>query len=148
MTVPVVIYVPADAPAEDVDQLLDDVRAIGLDPTLKAVPTRRGVSVLFWLVLLAVPVKPFFEELSRKFADDAYARLKSLVGKALSRQRTPHDDSRVLVLQDTATGLTIALESDLPLTAYQQLFGMDHPTTLPPGTLRYDQNSQEWRAKG
>jgi hypothetical protein len=147
MTVPVDIHVTADVPPEGVDQLLHDVRAIGLDPTLKAVPMRRGgVNDLLWQVLLALPAQIFFEVLVQKFADEAYSQLKVLVGKALHRRCEPQDCSRVLMLQDKTTGLRVVLESDLPLDAYQQLF-LVNLSSITPGLLRYDQNRKEWRAE-
>ncbi len=144
MTVPVDIHYTAVVSA-GVDQLLDDARALGLDPTPKPVPTRRGVSDLLWVVLLVVPVKPFLDSLTQKFADDAYVTLKSFVGKALSRRRAPHDDDQVLMLRDDPTGLEIVLESDLPLAAYRQLFGTDLSALR--GTLRYDRSRREWHAE-
>jgi len=145
MTLPVAVHVTPDVSPEDADQLLHDIHALGLDPTLKAVPTRRGVSDLLWLVLLALPVKPFLEHLTQKFADDAYAQLKALVGKALHRQREQQKDRRVLVLEDDAKRLQVELESDLPLEAYRQLFEVSLSSTQ--GRLHYDRSRKEWRAE-
>lgn len=146
MTLPVAVHVTADVSPEDVDQFLHNVRVIGLDPTLKAVPTRRGVSDLAWLVLLALPMKPFFEVLVQRFASDAYSQLKGLVGKVLHRQREPQDGGRALVLQDNTTGLQVVLESDLPLEAYQQLF-LVNLSSIRRGPLHYDRSRREWRAE-
>ncbi|MGH3784976.1 MAG: hypothetical protein ACRDRG_00120 [Pseudonocardiaceae bacterium] len=145
MTIPVAVHVTADVPPEDADQLLHDVRALGLEPTFKAVPVRRGVSDLLWLVLLYLPVKPFLEHLAQEFADDAYAQLKALVGKALHGRRELPDSRRVLELRDETEGLRVELESDLPLEAYRQLFGLDLSSTR--GRLRYNRSKKEWRTE-
>lgn len=146
MTVPVEVRVVADVPAEGVDQLLHDLRAIGLTPALRAVPVRRGGGELLWWVLLGLPLKPFLDALVQKFADDAYSQLKALVGNVLHRPRGPQDSRRVLELSDNTRHLRVELESDLPLDAYQQLFLVNF-SNITQGRLRYDRSSKEWRVE-
>lgn len=146
MTFPVAVHVTADVPPEDVDQLLDDLRAIGLNPTPQLVPTRRGVGDLPWLVLLALPMKLFFETLMQELAGDAYSRLKAIVGRVLSRHREPEDGRRVLVLEDTTTGLRVMLKPDLPPEGYQRLFRTDL-SAFARGPLHYDRRRQQWRSE-
>ncbi|MCA1672536.1 MAG: hypothetical protein LC799_10145 [Actinobacteria bacterium] len=143
---PVTLHVASGVPQEVVEQFLDDIRVIGLDPVLKAVPARRGLSDIAWLVLLALPLKPFFEALVQNCAGDAYLQLKYLAGKVLNRQRESGDGGRVLVLQDNTTGLQIVLESELPLEAYQQLFLVNF-SGISRGPLHYDRKRGQWRAE-
>lgn len=143
---PVTLHVASGVPQEVTEQFLDDIRVIGLDPVLKAVPARRGLSDIPWLVLLALPMKPFFEALVQNCAGDAYLQLKSLVGKVLHRQRESGNGSRVLVLQDNTTGLQVVLESELPLEAYQQLFQVNF-SSIRRGPLHYDGKRGGWRAE-
>jgi hypothetical protein len=145
MTPPVAVHVAADVRPEDAQQFLHDIRALGFDPTLKTVATRRGVSDLVWVVLLALPVKPFLEHLAQKFADDAYSQLKALVDKVVHRRREPPDSRRALVLRDDTRHFRVELEPDLPLEAYRQLFGMDLSSMR--GRLHYDRSSRQWRAE-
>ncbi|MGH3611453.1 MAG: hypothetical protein ACRDRK_02300 [Pseudonocardia sp.] len=146
MTFPVAVHVAADAPLEDVDQLLDDLRVFGLNPTCHLRPTRRGAIDLAWVLLLALPTKLFFETLTEELAGDAYLRLKAIVGRALRRRREPENGNRVLMLEDATTGLQIVLEPDLPAEAYQRLFHTDL-STFARGPLHYDRSAHRWRSE-
>jgi len=146
MTAPVTVRVAADVPPEDLDQLLGDLRAIGLNPQLRPVATRRGVSDLPWLVLLALPMKLFFETLMQQLAGDAYLRLKTIAARVLHGQHGSEDNRRVLVLEDTTTGLLVMLEPDLPPEAYQRLFHTDL-SAFARGPLHYDRSRQQWRSE-
>lgn len=144
MAVPVTVHIAA-APPDGVDQFVNDIRTIGLEPTVRTVPTRRGVSDFAWLIL-ALPIKAFFETLVEQFAGDAYARLKTLTGTALRHHGDTRDNRRVMLLQDSTTGLQVVLESDLPLAAYRQLFLVNLPD-FAQGPLRYDRDERGWRAQ-
>ncbi len=96
-----------------------------------------------------MPAKPFFEQLAKTFADDAYRRLKTLVGKVgtvLHRDKTFTGAPKILVLQDSTTGVQVILESDLPDEAHQQLLSSDL-STIRRGPLHYDRHNQRWRSE-
>ncbi|MGH3670021.1 MAG: hypothetical protein ACRDSH_05225, partial [Pseudonocardiaceae bacterium] len=91
MTISVVVRVAPEVSPEAVDQLMDDLRALGFDPTCRAVAVRRGAGEVISFVLLVLPVKVFFDAFTTRFADDAYSKLKALVGKVLRRRGEPED---------------------------------------------------------
>jgi hypothetical protein len=143
MTVPVDVHVTSDVSLEALDQLFGDLRAIGLDPTRRVVPTRRGIE-LTWLVLLALPMKLFVDTLVQQLAGDVYSRLKVIIDDVFRRSRKGAKTRDVLVLQDLDTHLLVEFEPDLTVEAYRQLFQIDL-ASVTQGPLRYDRNRREWR---
>jgi hypothetical protein len=100
-----------------------------------------------WLAILAVPLKPFYEQLAKDVAVDAHQRLKALTGKILHRRDENTTSSpRVLVLQDDTSGVKIVLEPDLPDEAFEQLLAFDL-TTVRRGPLHYDRHRRQWRSE-
>lgn len=146
MAVPANVRVAAHVSPEDVRQLLDDFRSIGLDPTARVVPTRRGLSDFPWLVVVTLPLQLFLSTLMQELAGDAYTRLKALVGRVLHHEQQRDEGRRVLVFQDTATGAQVVLEHDLPPEGYRQLFRVDL-AALTHGPLHYDRSKHEWRSE-
>lgn len=133
--------------AGEVTELRDAFATVGLAIDLREVSARRGLGDIAWLALLAVPLKPFYEQLLNDFADDAHQQLKKLAGKLLHRRRLPGaGDRQVLVLQDSATGVQVVLEPDLPDQAYQQLLRVDL-TAIRQGPVHYDQHRHQWRSE-
>jgi hypothetical protein len=111
---------------EEADDLTREFESIGLRAELREVPPRRSLSDIAWLALLALPLKPFFEQLAKDSASDVHKGLRSIVGKILQRRHNqPATVPRVLLLQDSASGVQIVLETDLGDDAYRQLLAMD-----------------------
>jgi hypothetical protein len=125
---------------------------VGVAAVVREVPPRRGWRDLAWLALIAVPLKPFYEELAKNAAGDVYRRLKSVTttvllrvrGEAPSRTDTP--DSSVLVLQDTETGVQVVIEADLPDESYRQLVTLDL-SGFRHGPVHYDRHQCRWRSE-
>jgi hypothetical protein len=129
--------------------LAQEFQTIGLTPELREVPPRRSLGDIAWLVLAAVPLKPFFDQLAKDFATDAYKRLQMLAARVFRQDRPqpqPGEPPRVLLLQDSATGIQIVLEPDLPEQAYQQLLAFDL-AALRRGPLHYDRHRRQWRSE-
>ena len=61
------------------------------------------------------------------------------------RRSNPGGQERTLVLQDTATGLQVVLEPDLPIEAYRQLVTLDL-SSLHGGPARYDRSRNAWQS--
>jgi hypothetical protein len=130
---------------KDTAELSREFETVGLSAQLREVRPRRSLGEIAWLALMLLPLKPFFDKLAEDFADDAHQQLTKLVGKLLHRTNPATDTPQILVLQDSATGIQIVLESDLPPQAHQQLLSVDL-TTIHPGPLRYDRYSGTWRS--
>jgi hypothetical protein len=132
--------------AEEAARLSHDFEEIGLTTDVREVSPRRSLD-LAWVILAAVPWKPFIDKLAQEFASDAYHRLKSVMTRIFDRRRcSPATEQRSLVLQDTLTGIQIVLEPDLPPESYRQLLGVDL-ASLQQGPLHYDQHRQQWRVQ-
>jgi hypothetical protein len=127
-------------------QLVHEFETVGLTAELREVAPRRSLGDIAWLALLAVPLKPFYEQLAKDFATDAHQRLKTLTGKLCQRAAKPTGSSRVIVLQDSTTGVQVALEPDLPDEAFEQLLTFDL-ATIRRGPLHYDRHRRQWRSE-
>jgi hypothetical protein len=142
-------------PADQERMLVDALARLDVLAQVRIVPTRRGLGDLHWLVLVALPLQAFLSGMGSKLAEDAYQGFKGAVGRLLGRggQTTQvAGRARPLVLQDTATGLQVVLEPDLPDDGYQRLLGLDLAgfqgggRELPRGylLLRYDRRRGRW----
>ena len=109
-------------------------------------PPRRSLGDIAWFALVAVPLKPFYEQLAKDFATDAHCRLKTLTGKILGRTEKPTGSPQVLVLQDSTTGVQVVLEPDLPDEAFEQLLVFDL-AAIRRGPLHYDRHRRQWRSE-
>jgi hypothetical protein len=128
-------------------QLTQEFESVGLTAELREVPPRRDISDIAWMALVALPLKPFFDQLAKDFAVDAYNRLKSLIGNVFGlRQARGAQAPNVLVFRDSTTGVQVVLEPDLPDEAYTQLLTFDF-TTIRRGPLHYDRYRRQWRSE-
>jgi hypothetical protein len=133
-------------------ELVRAFEEVGLAVVVREVPPRRGLEDLAWLALVAIPLKPFYEELAKNATADGYRRLKSVVtvvfrrarGEESSRKGAP--DPRVLVFQDTATGVQVVIEPNLPDESYQQLLALDL-SVFRHGPVHYDRHQRRWRSE-
>lgn len=140
------VLLGADLLEDNHDYLVDGLRSLGVAPTVKRVLRHRGINdIPPWLVLVALPLQPFLTTLIEKLAGDAYPRLKSLVVGLFRRQAEAEGEARVLVLQDSVSGVQVLLEPDLPAESYERLHRIDL-STLGQGPLRYDRTAREWRS--
>jgi hypothetical protein len=117
---------------------------IGVAATTRLAPTQRTLNGAEWLVLAVLPLQAFLSGLGSKLAEDIYQGLKDVVGRIL-RRSNPGGQERTLVLQDTATGLQVVLERDLPIEAYRQLVTLDL-SSLHGGPVRYDRSRNAWQS--
>ena len=128
-------------------QLVQEFETVGLTAELREVPPRRALGDIAWLVLAAVPLKPFFDQLAKDSAADAYQRLKTFVDKVSRRSnRQAVEPPKVLLLQDSTTGVQVVLEPDLPAEAYPQLLSFDL-ASIHRGPLHYDRHHRQWRSE-
>jgi len=124
----------SDLSDEAAAQLIEDFQSIGVTAELRQVSPRRALGEIAWLALAVVPLKPFFDQLTMDFADDAYQRLKTFTARVFRLHRPPSSEPpRVLLLQDSTTGIRVVLEPGLPARAYRQLLSFDFATLRDPG---------------
>ena len=105
----------SDLSDEAAAQLIEDFQSVGVTAELRQVSPRRALGEIAWLALAVVQLKPFFDQLISDFADDAHQHLKTLIARLFRLHRPPPTEPpRVLLLQDSTTGIQIVLEPDLP----------------------------------
>jgi hypothetical protein len=124
--------------------VVEALATIGVAATTRLAPTQRTLNGTEWLVLAALPLQTFLSGLGSKLADDVYHGLKDVVGRIL-RRSNPGRRERALVLQDTATGLQVVLEPDLPTEAYRRLVELDL-SAFRHGPVRYDRSRNAWQS--
>jgi hypothetical protein len=117
---------------------------IDVAATTRLAPTQRTLNGAEWLVLAMLPLQAFLSGLGSKLAEDAYHGLKDVVGRIL-RRSSPGRHERVLVLQDSATGLQVVLEPDLPAEAYRRLVKLDL-SAFRHGPVHYDRSRNTWQS--
>jgi len=146
MTQSAQVLIAEEISADEAAEIASEFRSIGMAIDLRIVPPRRSLSDLAWLVLAAVPLQPFFNQLAQDIADDVHERLKSFVTGVLRRSSVTDSPKPVLVLQDTVTGVQVVLEPDLPAESYGQLLSFDL-STIKRGPLHYDVRRRRWRSE-
>ncbi len=156
MTVNTEVFVGQPVPAEEADRITAEFADIGLNADVRVAPPLRSLGEVALVIFAALPFQQFVSQLASDFADDAYARLKAFVTKVLHGK--PGDAStgavaegepeakQVLVLQDTATGIRVVLEPDLPAESFRQLLTLDL-TKFKFGPLHYDLTRGRWRSE-
>jgi hypothetical protein len=140
------VLVSSEVPPNKDDELIAAFASLGVAASSRVVPPRRSIGEIQWMILISLPVQAFLTALVSKLAEDAYKRLKSLVGRALGQPSATHERPKVLILQDPTTRLQIILEDNLPTGAYQRLLALDLATVhgVP---LYYDRRHDRWRSQ-
>jgi hypothetical protein len=140
------VLLDAEVPADRERLLVDVFGRLGVTAHTRVLPTRRGVTELNWLVLVALPLQAFLGSVGTKFADDAYRGLRALLGQLMREDRPQPAGERPMVLRDDATGLEVVLDPDLPEEGYRQLFALDL-TDYQLGPVHYDRHQRRWRSE-
>lgn len=146
-------FVADGVTAHDRELLADAMGALGVPVRPKPAPALRGTDTVTWVVLALLPLQAVLTSLGTKAGEDAWARLRKTVASITARRDTtaqepgPPTGTSVapLVLQDTATGIRILLEPDLPDSAYGALRELDL-SRFRYGPLHYDREAQRWRS--
>lgn len=147
MPLPADVLVADELSSDGAARLRSEFQAVGLTAELREVSPRRAVSDFAWLVLAVLPLQPFFDQLAKDSAADAYRRLKSLGRSVFGRsEKLTSGRPKVLLLQDAATGVQVVLEDDLPDGAYEQLLAFDLGS-IRRGPLHYDHHRRQWRSE-
>jgi hypothetical protein len=146
-SLPADIFIDGQLSAEREDLIVGALTALGVSVRVRILPPRRSASDLQWLVLAALPLQAFLTSIGGKIADDAYKGFQNAVRKLLHREHTAERSAaRPMVLQDTASGLQIVLDHDLPADGYQELLSLDL-SRFRLGPLHYDRAQQRWRSE-
>jgi hypothetical protein len=119
-----------------------DLRGWGIPIRTSRMPARRGAE-LTWLLLMAIPAEVVAKAMLEKLGADVYQNLRGLVQRVFRQ----HDRSaRGGVLVESAnTGAQFALEPDLPVEAYHQLFDEIAGRPQGNGVRTFDRENQRWR---
>jgi hypothetical protein len=113
----------------------------------RRVHAHRGAAIE-WLLLAALPLQAFLQNLGTLTGEDAYIAFKSLIARLSHHEAHPHPQAkeiRPIILQDANSGLQVMIESGLPEIAYRQLHQLNL-TQFSYGPIRFDRNLGCWRA--
>ena len=143
MSAAVQVYAQQGVSADELAEVETALRELGLEPSSRVMPTRRGVEIT-WMVLIAFPAQALLSSTMDRLGAEAYEALKRLTGRILRRLRRDADGPRhALLLQTSDTGAKIRLEEDLPERAYRSLVEQVlHETGG--GEWRYDRQQDRW----
>lgn len=120
-TLLVEITVDRDATDAERQALRSTCEAFGLKVADEFEYFRKSLGDLPWMVILALPVMPFFTTFSTELAKDAYGGLKAFI-KSVRAARTEHSGSRgSIFLVDAETRLRIEIHDELSDDALRQL---------------------------
>jgi hypothetical protein len=146
MSQEVEIIASAALSSADISEIESEVRGWGLDPYTRRMPPRRGAE-LSWLLMMAIPAEILAKAVLEKVGADAYEGLRGLVQRVLRRHgRDASAAPGGVVIESASSGAQFALEADLPIEAYRQLFD-DIANGSPADGLRmFDREHQRWRA--
>jgi hypothetical protein len=138
-----VLVRPGMSTADEYD-VVEEFATINVAATTRLAPTQRTLNGAEWLVLAMLPLQAFLSGLGSKLAEDVYSGFKDVVGRIL-RRSSPGRRERVLVLQDTASGLQVVLEPDLPTEAYRRLVELDL-SAYRHGPVCYNRSRNAWQS--
>ncbi|MGP4045236.1 hypothetical protein [Streptomyces sp. 2A115] len=138
---PADLFVDENTPPGHETPLADALTSMGFTVRARAVPTRRPIEQLAWIMLIALPLQAFAGALGSKAAEDTHRLLRNAVAKVARRDSgTPGpsaDRVGTVVLQDPATGLQVILGPHLDEAAYRRLRALDL-SQYTDGPVRYD----------
>jgi hypothetical protein len=145
--VPADIFLDEQMSPEQQDLISGALAVLGVSVRVRIMPRRRSASDLQWLVLAALPLQAFLSGIGTDIANSAYEHFQDAV-RTLLRRKHPDQPpaTRPIVLQDTAAGLQIILDHDLPADGYRQLLILDL-SSFRLGPLHYDRAQHRWRSE-
>ena len=113
----------------------------------RRVRAHRGIAI-DWLVLAALPLQAFLQDLGTLAGGDAYVAFKRLIARLQQHEPHSHPEAkevRSIILQDANSGLQVMIESDLPEIAYRQLHQLNL-AQFNSGPVHFDRSLGCWRA--
>ncbi|WP_409469479.1 hypothetical protein [Streptomyces sp. HC307] len=144
---PADLFVDEKTPAGHEAPLVEALTSLGFAVRARAVPTRRPVEQLAWIMLIALPLQAFLSALGSKLAEDTHQFLRNAIAKVGRRDSGTSEPSAEtvgpVVLQDPATGLQIILGPHLDEEAYRKLRALDL-SQYTHGPVRYDTAEGRW----
>jgi hypothetical protein len=127
------------------DELKEALADLGFLPTAKELPTVRSADTLNALALMMIPLHAFLSATGSKMAAEAYPKFKNGIRRILHKQPESLAQPQPLVVQDTATGIRIVMERDLPDEAYDALRNLDL-AKFRKGPVDWDPLRKRWRS--
>jgi hypothetical protein len=142
------VTVPGAISPDELEHMKSELQAVGLavddDDIDTDVSRLTGIEEGLVIAVLVVPVAAFFRALGEQAGKDAYASLKQLASRLRAIRGRSQDGT--LVVQDEASGVRVDLGPALDDGAYRALVALDF-TSLPEGTLAWDERAGEWVEK-
>jgi hypothetical protein len=146
------VFVSARLDREEIAELEADLRHWGVAPHVRRMPTMRGTE-LTWLLLLTIPAEIIVKTLLEQLGVQVVHSLRGVVQRVLKRSRA--DDAgpaeqpeKVVVIESPETGAQFALDADLPIDAYQQMFETLTDVVASDGLRTFDRGRRCWVPAG
>jgi hypothetical protein len=128
--------------AGDLSEIEDQVRQWGLGTRTSRMPPRRGAAELSWLLLMTIPAEVVAKSMLEKLGTELYQGLRGIVQRVLRNHHRTAPGG--VVVESATTGAQFALEADLPVEAYRQLFDEIAAGTAADGVRTFDRDHQRW----
>jgi hypothetical protein len=141
----VTVLLDAAIPVGVEDELKEALAGLGFEPTARELPRVRSADTINALALLMIPLHAFLSASGSKLAAEAYPKFRNGIRRILNRQPRTAGQPQPLVVQDTATGIRIVLERDLPDEAYEELRKLDL-SRFRQGPVDWDPTRHRWRS--
>lgn len=145
-TTHVTVQLDKAIPLGEEDELKQALAAAGFAVTAKELPTVRGVEMLNAVALMMIPLHAFLSAAGSKAGAAAWPLFKTGIRKILHGHVVGAAVvAGPLVVQDTATGLKIVMDRDLPDEAYEALRSLDL-SVFHQGPIDWDHSRGRWRS--
>jgi hypothetical protein len=142
---PAELLVGTDVTADDEERLVQLLLELGVRAQARRTLAYRGPA-LDWLVLVSLPLNGFLSGLGSEAVRGCYEEVRRLARRLTGRAADQGKAPVPLILEDSATGLRIVLEADLPIEAYQELPRLNL-ADYQAGPLHYDRYRGAWRSE-
>jgi hypothetical protein len=135
----------SDVSGEDVEGIRKFWQPMPVDLVVRSVSARRSYD-LIWTILIVLPWKAFLDKVFEEFATDSYRQVKKTLAQMIGQSPEPGEARKPVVIRDSASGIEIVLEHDLPPESLDLLMDLDL-SSFRRGPLHYDRRRKRWRSE-
>ena len=135
------IFFPAGGEDDDLDGLVAELEAAGVETTCRVRPIRRSSDQAILVVVATTTLQPFLAAFFQQFSPAAHKVLRRFVAR-LAHGHAATAVERTVVMEASGTGAQFVFTPGLPATAYQQAIA--HDPGEHPGRWVWHDTSSRW----
>ena len=135
------IFLPAGGEVDDLDGLVADLEAAGIETTCRVRPIRRSSDQAILVVVATTTLQPFLAAFFQQFSPAAHKILRRFVTR-LAHGHAATTIERTVVMEASGTGAQFVFTPGLPPLAYQQAIA--HDPGAHPGRWVWHDASSTW----